>query len=122
MGFTKLCDRCFREVEYDFGERIKSFNYDNTEFKFLEKYYVCKECGREFYEDLHDYNIHAGNDELRKHYGIITQAEINELLNKYSLLELSDISGVSVGSLIWYKNGRTPSMKNSDLLKIVLYK
>ena len=115
----QFCGHCFKEVKCSYNERIKEFEYDNNKFRFLEKYYICNECGNDFYGDLHDYNIITANSELRKFYGTILVSEIEEILKKYNVeaKELSLILGLEKGTIDKYLDGMNPKKEHSDLLK-----
>ncbi len=117
----KYCGHCFKEVKCKYNERIKTFIYDNINFKFLEKYYICDECGKEFYDDLHDYNVHTANEEMRKYYGTITIPEIEEIIEKYNIGKkpLSLILGLGEITITRYLDGQNPTKENSELLKMI---
>jgi abortive infection bacteriophage resistance protein len=80
---------------------------------------VCKECGNEFYGDLHDYNIDTANTELRKFYGTILVSEIEEIVKKYNVEaeELSLILRLEKGTISKYLDGMSPKKEHSELLK-----
>lgn len=68
----KYCEYCLNEVECTYNEGYKELEHENKKVKFLEKYYICENCKNKFYDDLYDYNIIAGNNELRKKFNTIT--------------------------------------------------
>lgn len=115
----RFCGHCLRNMYCIYKERIIEFEYDNNNFSFLEKYYVCEECHEEFYDDLHDYNVITANNELRKFYGTILVSEIEEIIEKYNVEaeELSLILGLEKGTISKYLDGRNPKKEHSELLK-----
>ena len=60
-----FCEKCFEDKECTYKEKIKKEIIDNIEIEYLEKYYVCNECGEKIYGDMFDYNIHEANKKLR---------------------------------------------------------
>ena len=118
----KYCGNCLKEVECQYKERTKILEYQNKKINFLEKYYICNECGNEFYDDLYDYNIMAGNEELRKAFEIITREEIEEIIKKYNIGKkpLSLVLGLGEITITRYLDGQNPTKENSELLKMIL--
>ena len=115
----KICDNCLKEVECEYKERNKELRYKDKVINYLEKYYVCKECNSEFYDDLYDYNVKTGNEKLRKAFDIITVQEINDILEKYSIGKkpFSLILGLGEITITRYLDGQNPTKEISDLLK-----
>ena len=115
----QFCCKCYEDVEVIYKEEEKTEKIDDATITYLEKYYVCKECGNEFYGDLHDYNIDTANTELRKFYGIILVSEIEEIVEKYNVEaeELSLILGLEKGTISKYLDGMNPKKEHSELLK-----
>lgn len=118
----RFCDNCLKDVKCTYNEKEKEIEVDNIKVKYLKKYYVCSECNKEFLDDLADYDTQAVNNELRKHYDIITTDEINEILNKYSIGKkpLSIVLGLGEVNILRYLNGSNPTKEISNLLKMVL--
>ncbi len=118
----KFCEHCLKEVNCTYGERQKELEYLNQKVKFLEKYYICNNCENEFYDDLYDYNIKAGNNELRKLSGTITIDEIKEITQKYNIGKkpLSLVLGLGEITITRYLDGQNPTKENSELLKNIL--
>lgn len=115
----QFCCKCYEDVDVIYKEEEKTEKIDDATIAFLEKYYVCNECGNEFYGDLHDYNIDTANTELRKFYGTILVSEIEEIVKKYNVEaeELSLILGLENGTISKYLEGRNPKKEHSELLK-----
>lgn len=115
----KYCDFCLKEVECGYNERNKEIFINDEKINFLEKYYICNECNNEFYDDLHDDNIHKANECIRNKYQIITVHEIEEILEKYNIgkKSLSLILGLGEITITRYLNGQNPPKENSELLK-----
>ena len=115
----KFCGHCLKEVSCKYYEKGKELFVDNKNIKYLEKYYICNECHNKFYDDLHDYNIHTINSELRILNNIITIDEIKGIMKKYNIDEktLSLVLGFKENTITRYLEGRNPSKENSELLK-----
>lgn len=63
----EFCEYCMKDTEVEYKERMKEeIYYGNDKVEYLEKYYVCKECGGELYGDLLDYNITTVHNKLRE--------------------------------------------------------
>lgn len=115
----QFCCKCYEDVEVIYKEEEKTEKIDDATITYLEKYYICKKCGNEFYGDLHDYNIDTANTELRKFYGTILVSAIEEIVEKYNVKaeELSLILGLEKGTISKYLDGMNPTKKDSELLK-----
>ena len=118
----KFCDNCLKEVKCEFRERNKKLRIDKLEVEYLEKYYVCDKCGKEFYDDLFDYNINEGNKKLREKTGLIQVSQIQEIIDKYSIGKkpLSLVLGLGEITITRYLDGQNPTKDNSELLKNIL--
>ena len=118
----KYCDYCLKEVNCEYKEQNKIEKIDDIEIEYLEKYYVCSECGNEFYGDLYDYNITIANEKLREKTGLITIKEIEKILDKYSIGKkpLSLVLGLGEITITRYLDGQNPTKDNSELLKSIL--
>lgn len=115
----QFCCKCYEDVDVIYREEDRTEKIDDATIIYLEKYYVCKKCGNEFYGDLHDYNINTANTELRKFYGTILVSEIEEIIKKYNVKaeELSLIFGLEKGTINKYLDGMNPKKEHSELLK-----
>ena len=118
----RFCENCLKEVNCKYYERIKKETIDDLIIEFLEKYYICDECGEEFYDDLFDYNVNEANKKLREQTGLITVDEINQIMKKYDIGKkpLSLVLGLGEITLTRYLEGRNPTRANSDMMKMVL--
>lgn len=76
----KFCDHCLKEANYQYKEEYIKENINNVIIEYLEKYYICLECGNKFYDDLLDYNVESANNELRKKNNIVIKEEIEDIL------------------------------------------
>ena len=117
----KFCEYCLKEVNCKYYEKEKKLLVDNKTIKYLEKYYICEECKNKFYDDLHDYNVHTINNELRKLNNIITIDEIKNIMKKYNIGKkpLSLVLGLGEITITRYLEGRNPHKENSELLKSI---
>ena len=118
----KYCDYCLKDVDCEYKERNKVEIIDDIRVEFLEKYYICPECGNEFYGDLHDYNIQTVNEKLRKSKEIITTKEIEKIIEKYNIGKkpLSLVLGLGEVTITRYLDGQNPTRENSEFLKNIL--
>ena len=104
-----------------YNEKLITEIIDGIEIEYLEKFYICNNCGSKIYGNFLDYNSITANNELRKKTGLITIDEIKEILNKYSIGKkpLSLVLGLGEITLIRYLEGKNPSKENSSLLKLI---
>lgn len=118
----KYCDYCLKDVDCEYKERNKVEVIDGVRVEFLEKYYICSECGNEFYGDLHDYNIQNVNEKLRESKEIITIKEIEKIIEKYNIGKkpLSLVLGLGEVTITRYLDGQNPTRENSEFLKNIL--
>lgn len=109
-------------VNCKYNEGILKEKIDDIEIEYLEKYYICDECGSKIYGDLLDYNTSAANEKLREQTGLITRRELNEIPKKYGIGKkpLSLVLGLGEITLTRYFNGSNPTKENSELLKNIL--
>ena len=118
----QFCDNCleYRSCKYE-EKKIKE-KIDGIEIEYLEKYYICDNCGEKFYGDLYDYNVTTANEKLREKSGLITVGEIEEIINKYNIGKkpLSLVLGFGEITITRYLSGQNPTKDNSDLLKSIL--
>lgn len=117
----KFCENCLKDVDCRYYEKERKIHFNDKDVIYLEKYYVCNECYHKFYDDLHDYNVHTVNNEIRKLNDLITIEEIEELINKYNIdpKVLSIILGLDQDTIPRYLEEENPSRENSNLLKCV---
>ena len=117
-----FCTHCMEDRECDYKERMKKIKINKLEIEYLEKYYVCKTCGEELYDDLLDYNVREANKKLREQTGLIQVSEIEEILNKYNIGKkpLSLVLGLGEITITRYLDGQNPTRDNSELLKNIL--
>ena len=118
----KFCENCLKEVECNYYEEDRTIFIENHQIDYLKKYYVCSECGKEFLDDLYDYDIETVNNKLRILNNIITTGEIEMILKKYDIGKkpLSLILGIGEINIIRYLDGANPTKEISDLLKMIL--
>ena len=48
----QFCCKCYEDVDVIYKEGERTEKIDDATITYLEKYYVCKKCGNEFYGDL----------------------------------------------------------------------
>ncbi|MBQ6285192.1 MAG: DUF4065 domain-containing protein [Bacilli bacterium] len=117
----QFCSTCMGYADCKYNEKLITEIIDGIEIEYLEKFYICNNCGSKIYGNFLDYNSITANNELRKKTGLITIDEIKEILNKYSIGKkpLSLVLGLGEITLIRYLEGKNPSKENSDLLKLI---
>lgn len=118
----KFCDHCLKEVNYQYKEEFVKETIHNITIKYLKKYYICLECGNQFYDDLLDYNVESANNELRGKNNLILKKEIEDILLKYNIgkKNLSTVLGLGEVTITRYLDGTNPTKENSELLKMIL--
>ena len=118
----QFCSKCMKMVGCKYNEGIIKKTIDGIKIEYLEKYYLCDDCGSKIYGDLLDYNVIAANNELRKHTGLITVEEMEEISKKYNIGKkpLSLVLGLGEVTFTRYLKGVNPSKENSKLLKSIL--
>ena len=118
----QFCSKCMKNVSCKYKEKTTSKKIDDISVDYLEKYYICDECGNKIYGDLLDYNTNIVNEILREKTGLITRKEINEITRKYAIGKkpLSLVLGLGEITLMRYLKGGNPSKENSELLKNIL--
>ena len=118
----QFCSECMKNVNCKYKEKNISKKIDDIDIEYLEKYYICDECGNKIYGDLLDYNTNIVNEKLREKTGLITKKEINEITRKYAIGKkpLSLVLGLGEITLMRYLKGSNPSKENSELLRNIL--
>lgn len=119
MNKIVFCSNCMDDRTCSYKESIKKEIISGKEIEYLEKYYICDECGSKIYGDLLDYNTKEANNKLREKTGLITINEIEEILKKYSIGKkpLSLVLGLGEITITRYLDGQNPTKDNSELLK-----
>ena len=122
MNEMKYCTNCLKNVNCKYEEKDIKEIIDGIEIEYLEKYYICDNCGKKFYGDLYDYNVITANEKLREKTGLITVGEIEEIINKYSIGKkpLSLVLGFGEITITRYLLGQNPTKDNSYILKNIL--
>ena len=118
----QFCTDCMEERVCDYKEHLLKEKIDGLEIEYLEKYYICKECGNKLYGDLLDYNVREANKKLREKTGLIQISEIEEIIEKYNIGKkpLSLVLGMGEITITRYLDGQNPTKDNSELLKNIL--
>lgn len=103
-------------------KKTKKKTIDNIEIEYLEKYYICSECGSVVFDkEMWDYNVREGNNKLREKRCIITTDEINEILKKYAIGKktLAKVLNMEEVNILRYLDGKNPSKEFSDKLNFI---
>ena len=117
------CEKCDKLVPYKIKEEKSCFNVKGKTYEYLELVPYCEVCGEIVgTEDVVDENFKRKNDVFRKSEGIITQEEIEEILQKYKIGKkpLSKLLGWGEVTLTRYINGDVPTKPYSEELYKIL--
>lgn len=124
MNNICYCPVCQKESEFVVTTKRTHFTEGDISFDYIEKVANCKKCGEElFVEEINKENQELFENAYRNASNIITNKEINEILNKYRIAKrnLPLVLGLGEQTITRYLDeGYTPSKKISDLLKEVL--
>lgn len=60
----QFCQTCWKDTECTYKEGMRKETIDNLEIEFLEKYYICNECGEKTEGDMFDYNVIEAHSKL----------------------------------------------------------
>lgn len=115
-----FCEECREYETYRIEEIERTKEIRNKEISFNEKIAYCSECGSEiFVSELRDENLAAMDKAYRLSEGLITVAQITDLLEKYDIGKrpMSLLLGWGETTLTRFVNGDIPSKTYSDLLK-----
>lgn len=115
------CIECEDLVEFETKRKVLKEVYKGDLVQFEFNVGCCKVCGGEVATDI-DYNSRRSNAKIeayKKLKGIISNEEISEILEKYSVGKeaLSDIAGFGKVTIKRYFEGYIPAKEYSDILK-----
>ncbi len=116
---TAFCIECGCRVPYSVKVSRETVSVRGITFSYAEMTAYCKNCGEILYvPEINDANVQAREDEYRKASKLITVAEVNEILEKYSigagpLARILDFGEITINR---YVAGQLPSRSHSDLL------
>lgn len=116
---TAYCVECGCEREYTISSSRETITVRDHTFSYIEMHAHCQTCGEEIYvPEINDENVQSREDGYRQAAGLITVAEINEILRKYNIGAgpLARLLGFGEVTISRYVEGQLPSRANSDLL------
>ena len=119
MNNITYCENCNRDREYTINTEMVAYDIKGTKFTCPQRYAKCAICGENVYVgQLFDENSAVGHDAYRAALGIITVAQIEELLEKYDIgaVPLSRILGWGDSTIYKQMTGSIPSRERSDQL------
>lgn len=122
MGDMTFCENCNCDREYAVATETAAFEIKGTKFTCPQKVARCAACGEQVYAGrLFDENNAVGHDAYRSAMGIITVAEIEELLERYDIgaVPLSRMLGWGDSTIYKQMSGAVPSRERSDKLKLL---
>ena len=117
------CPICQEKREFVVVKNKVNCDENDVCFDFEESIAKCGVCGEElFVEEINEKNQEEYEKAYRKASSIITNEEINEIINKYRITKrnLSLVLGLGELTITRYLDGYVPIKKNSDLLKSIL--
>ena len=97
--------------------------FEGKVIKYLGKEAICKECGELLdIDEIINFNNDAFKHEYRKMNNLITNEEINNVLEKYKIGKrpLSLVLGLGEQTITRYLDGYIPTSKISNVLKKIL--
>ena len=119
MNKKTYCDYCDDFIEFNIKEN--QVLYDEIfDVNYLGTTCFCKRCSNKVNpDDIEILNMKKANDEYERK--IIKPEDIKNLLEKYSIEanNLSNILEWEEDTITRYINGSKPSIKNSNILKIL---
>lgn len=89
-----FCPECRNNVTYTVTEKelTHKFKGSNKIYKYLGKMACCDNCKEElFINEIVDENLNSLYDEYRKQNNLVSQDIINEIPNKYNMLNPNNI-------------------------------
>ena len=121
MAGDKLayCINCACKNKFSIKASRKAITVKGIEISYIERSAHCSTCGEEIYvPEVNDENVISREEAYRHSAQLITESEINEILEKYNIGAgpLAKIMGLGEVTINRYVGGQTPSKENSDLL------
>ena len=124
MNNLCYCPVCQKENEFVVTNKKTNYVEGDICFDYIAKVASCKKCGEElFVEEINKENQNAFEEAYREASNIITNDEINQILDKYRITKrnLPLVLGLGEMTITRYLDeGYVPSKKISDLLKEIL--
>ena len=124
MNKLCYCPVCQKENEFVVTSKNTHYKDENVSFDYNEKVANCNNCKEElFVEEINKLNQLSFEKSYRTALNIITNDEINQILEKYRITKrnLPLVLGLGEQTITRYLDeGYIPSKKISDLLKQIL--
>ena len=113
----KKCVFCNGDLEYRKEKETETI--DGVTITYDYEYMYCPKCDKEIFDkELFDLDNRRANEELRKHYGVITNEQILELGKKYDIgnKPLSLVLGFGEIQIDRYLKSGNPRKEHSDIM------
>ena len=114
-----FCPHCNHKVVYSASSECVETTIRGTSFSYVELSAHCTECGEEVYvPEINDSNVASRSEAYRVAKGLITIAEIKEIMNRYDISAgpLSVLMGFGEVTINRYILGQLPSKDHSEKL------
>lgn len=118
-----FCIECRKETEFFWRKKIITKTIKDKEYQFKITTAICSECGKEMSpHGLIDQNIQEIDEQYREAEGLVSIADINNLMNIYDIgkAPLSYMLGFGEITITRYLLGQVPSKEYSDIIRKVL--
>lgn len=120
---TAICIECGCKTTYALKSTLEELTIRGITFKYVEHSAYCTQCGKEVYvAEVNDENVQSREDGYRKAAQLISVADINKILEKYSIGAgpLAKLLGFGEITINRYLSGQLPSKSHSDKLFEIL--
>lgn len=119
-----FCENCLDYVEYKIVDEQREGTIKNEKVKYLAQVAYCLDCGAEVYvAGIDDENVKRCLNAYCKKHDLITQDEIEEILDKYKISDrnLAKILNMGEITITRYRRGFLPTKPFSEILFEVLH-
>ena len=120
-----LCENCLESVNYKVVVEELTRSLKGKKYTFSGKTAYCVNCNKPIYvEEINEHNKQAIYEAFRRENGIISNEDIINITEKYSIgaKPLAQLLGWGINTIQRYLNGDIPKPAYSDKLKEILKK
>ena len=114
-----FCIGCGKKTNYTVKSSREEITVRGITFTYVEQCAYCVDCGEEVYvPEINDLNAEAREEAYREATGLITIADIQDILTKYNIGAgpLANLMGFGEITINRYLSGQLPSRTHSDAL------
>ena len=118
-----LCENCLESVNYKVVVEELTRSLKGKKYTFSGKTAYCVNCNKPIYvEEINEHNKQAIYEAFRRENGIISNEDIINITEKYSIgaKPLAQLLGWGINTIQRYLNGDIPKPAYSDKLKEIL--